>query len=193
MGSCFQIITNDNKNQKVPKRLSTQDQLTSHESKAFLISCMDFRLIDDMVRAMDSMGYNNNYDQFILAGSSLGLTQTKFEHWGKSAIDHMEIGKQLHHFREIIIIDHMDCGAYKKFYPEISCKDDELKLHHENFHKAYQKLAAKFPNLTFRAFLMEIDGSFNEVFLKTQENAHDGIQDEHEEAKTKFLADIKKC
>jgi hypothetical protein len=31
---------------------------------------------------MDKKGYNNNYDQFILAGSSLGLTQTKFPHWG---------------------------------------------------------------------------------------------------------------
>jgi hypothetical protein len=78
---------------------------------------MDFRLIDDTVRFMDSLGYNNNYDQFVLAGGSLGLTQTKYPHWGDSLLDHMHIGKDLHHFREIIFIDHKDCGAYKMFYP----------------------------------------------------------------------------
>jgi hypothetical protein len=68
---------------------------------------------------MTSQGYHINYDQFILAGASLGFTQTKFPYWGDTLIDHMGIGKELHHFREIIFIDHMDCGAYRKFYPDI--------------------------------------------------------------------------
>ena len=136
-----------------------------------MISCMDFRLIDDIVRAMDSMGYNNNYDQFILAGASLGLTQTKYEHWGKTAMDHMEIGSNLHHFKEIFIFDHVDCGAYKKFYPNMKTTEDEIKLHHENCHKAHEKLAKKFPNMEFRAFLMEVDGTFNEIGVtNSQEN-----------------------
>jgi hypothetical protein len=36
---------------------------------------MDFRLVDDLVYFMDSIGLNNNYDQFVLAGGSLGFTQ----------------------------------------------------------------------------------------------------------------------
>jgi len=149
----------------------TQDQLVAHDSRSFMISCMDFRLIDDMVRAMDSMGYNNNYDQFVLAGASLGLIQTKYEHWGKTAMDHMEIGSNLHHFKEIIIFDHMDCGAYKKFNPKMKTTEEEIKLHHENCQKAYEKLVKKFPNMKFRAFLMEIDGTFNEISIKiTKEN-----------------------
>jgi hypothetical protein len=43
---------------------------------------MDFRLIDDMVHFMNNLGYNNNYDQFTLAGASLGFTQEKYPHWG---------------------------------------------------------------------------------------------------------------
>jgi hypothetical protein len=80
---------------------------------------MDFRLIDDVVRFMDSIGLNNNYDQFILAGASLGFTQTEYPEWGSTLIDHMCIGQQLHHFRNIIFIDHEDCGAYKKFFPDM--------------------------------------------------------------------------
>jgi hypothetical protein len=64
------------------KLMETQDQLTAVHAKCFLITCMDFRLIDDITHFMDKKGYNNNYDQFILEGSSLGLTQTKFPHWG---------------------------------------------------------------------------------------------------------------
>ena len=37
-----------------------------------LLSCMDFRLLDDIVVFMNALGYHNNYDQYILAGSSLG-------------------------------------------------------------------------------------------------------------------------
>lgn len=36
--------------------MATQNQLTSHHASTFMVSCMDFRLIDDMVRAMDGMG-----------------------------------------------------------------------------------------------------------------------------------------
>ena len=154
-----------------------------------MISCMDFRLIDDMVHAMNHLDYNNNYDQFILAGASLGLTQDKFPHWGQAALDHMEIGKQLHQFREIIIFDHMDCGAYKKFHPEMKTREDEVKLHHENLQKAYDMLAIKFPNLVFKAFLMEVSGEYKEVPINLN-SVH--FDKKHQDAeKTNFLADIK--
>ena len=80
---------------------------------------MDFRLIDDAVRFMDLKGYNNNYDQFILAGSSLGFTQNKFPHWSQALMDHLGIGIALHEPREVMFIDHIDCGAYQKFYPDL--------------------------------------------------------------------------
>jgi hypothetical protein len=52
--------------------------MTAHTARAMVLSCMDFRLIDDMVVFLNEIGYNNNYDQFILAGSSLGSNQDKF-------------------------------------------------------------------------------------------------------------------
>jgi hypothetical protein len=40
----------------------TQDQTKAHTAKCFAISCMDFRLVDDTVHFLDSLGLNNNYD-----------------------------------------------------------------------------------------------------------------------------------
>ena len=54
-------------------RARTQDQLTAKHATTYLVTCMDFRLIDDACRAMDNMGYNNNYDQLIVAGASFGF------------------------------------------------------------------------------------------------------------------------
>jgi hypothetical protein len=40
---------------------------------------MDFRLCDDIVKFMNEQGFNNNYDQFVLAGASLGFSQEKYQ------------------------------------------------------------------------------------------------------------------
>jgi hypothetical protein len=124
---------------------------------------MDFRLIDDIFNFMEASDYNNNYDQFILAGSTLGFTQTKFPHWGQSLTDHMSIRQDLHSFREIMFIDHLDCGAFKKFYPTIKNKSDELIYRVTHMLNARDHLAMKCPNFNFRDFLMHVDGSVRKL------------------------------
>ena len=79
--------------------IATQDQTRAHSAKCFAVACMDFRLVDDTVYFLDSLGLNNNYDQFVLAGSSLGFTQDKYPEWGATLLGHMSIGESLHHFR----------------------------------------------------------------------------------------------
>ena len=166
--------------------IKSQDQKTAQSSECFLISCMDFRLLDDIVMAMDKLGYNNNYDQFIVAGSSLGVCQDKFPHWGKSCLDHMEIGLKLHDFRKIMVIDHEDCGAYKKFFPElIGNLELEKKYHKEYIQKLYEFLLTKFPNMDFESYLMDLDGNItevpvdrskrNEIIARTEQNENDNF------------------
>lgn len=79
--------------------MKTQDQTQAHSALCFAVACMDFRLVDDTVRFMDSIGLNNNYDEFVLAGASLGFTQEKYPSWGQACLDHMSIGMSLHNFR----------------------------------------------------------------------------------------------
>ena len=81
--------------------MPTQDQKTAKFAKCFVLNCMDFRLIDDSAYFMDSLGYNNNYDCFVVAGSSLGFTQEKYPHWGLTVLDHMSLGEKFHKFEYI--------------------------------------------------------------------------------------------
>ena len=69
-------------------------------------------------------------------------------------MDHLEIGLDLHKFREIIFIDHIDCGAYKNFYPDIKSFEEEIVHHRENLQKTRDTLKEKFPDFNFKAFLM---------------------------------------
>ena len=168
------------------RQFQTQNQETAKNASTYVISCMDFRLLDDIVRAMDAMGYNNNYDQFIVAGSSLGFVQDKFPHWGETVMDHMNIGLSLHNFRSIIIIDHEDCGAFKKFMPYKN-KEEEYNNHKDCLQKAYERLSKHFPDFSFLGFLMDLKGNMTQIEIKKNPVQCKIISDE---LKDKFLSDL---
>ena len=149
---------------KLLEHMETQDQLKAHKSKAIVLNCMDFRLIDDLERFLDNSGYNNNYDDFILAGASLGYNQQVYPSWREIFNTHVELAEQLHEIQEIIIIDHMNCGAYKKFYNKQSFTDSEERaLHIKNLKKAQRILKKRFPKLTVKKYLMKLDGSVEQI------------------------------
>ena len=138
----------------------TQNQLTVHTAKAIVITCMDFRLIDDAVLFFNSLGLNNNYDEFILAGASLGYNQTVYSAWSETLDKHIELAEQLHDITDVIVLDHIQCGAYKIFYnsPSIA-RADEIALHHQNFIIFKQTINQKYPHLNVSSYLMDLDGS----------------------------------
>ena len=144
--------------------MPTQNQLTEHTAKAIVITCMDFRLIDDVVNYLNDQGYNNNYDEFILSGASLGYNQTIYSVWAEALDKHIELAEKLHHIGEVIVIDHMNCGAYKLFYNKNSISEpDELVLHKENANKFKKTIKQKFPHLKVKTLLMKLTGEVLEL------------------------------
>ena len=129
------------------KRSLTQDKMTAHHAKAFLVSCMDFRFINDEIAHMQDKGYDVNFDVFVLAGVSIGMNQTKFPEWEKTLYDHIEISKNLHHIKKVILFDHLDCGAYKTFAPPFKNEAEEKELHMKELKIAAEKIKKKFPDL----------------------------------------------
>jgi hypothetical protein len=146
-------------NTQIPNML-TQNQLTAHTAKAIVITCMDFRLIDDAVLFFNSLGLNNNYDTFILAGASLGYNQTVYSAWSETLDKHIELAEQLHDITDVIVLDHIQCGAYKIFYnlPSIT-RADEIALHRQNFIIFKQTINQKYPHLNVSSYIMDLDGS----------------------------------
>ena len=61
------------------------NKLQKHDAKIFMICCMDFRFVNDHKSAMLDLGHKIDYDQYVIAGGSLGFICGDYEHWGKAA------------------------------------------------------------------------------------------------------------
>ena len=212
----------------------TQNQTEVHKAKAIILTCMDFRVIDDTTFLLNSLGYNNNYDQFILAGSSFGLLNDS-DNWkdenssvessqetdasviaspkasviaspksdlitslentiinfndeclSKSFYLHIALAVILHDIKEIIIIDHIDCGACLAILTKLLNKtkqeiQDEteyeyhlksIKYFKQNFetHKkniknlvSSQEIKTKIDKLTTKCFIVDLAQKYVEV------------------------------
>ena len=140
----------------------TQDKLHAHAAKAFVITCMDFRLLKDAANHLIQRGYDVNYDKFVLAGVSLGYLQKQYPGWGKSLIHHIQISQTLHHIKEVILIDHLDCGAYKTFLPDLK-KEDEYREHVKNLFEAEVALKKEFKNLIIKKWILHLEGDLDEI------------------------------
>lgn len=144
---------------------------SSHDIKALVLTCIDFRLIDKAVTYLNSIGYNENYDEFILAGASLGyntsLSSLNYSGWDKVLENHIDISYSLHKIKEIIALDHMDCGAFKKQLNNGASfeKYHELGKHVENLNTFRSRINTKYtkddgsPKYNVNLLLMRLNGT----------------------------------
>jgi hypothetical protein len=78
---------------------------------SMLVTCIDYRYPQRILNAMQRLSPSVSYDQFILAGASLGACR---KDWRKVFVEHIEAAIALKHdIRRIVILDHRDCGAYR--------------------------------------------------------------------------------
>ncbi|MCC7271187.1 MAG: twin-arginine translocation signal domain-containing protein [Alphaproteobacteria bacterium] len=128
---------------------------------ALVLSCMDYRLTEEIVRYMDGRGMATKYDHVILAGASLGVLYEKNPTWGKTFWDHVDAAIQLHGIRKVIVIDHRDCGAYRLFLGADQVKDaaSELAAHTGQLRGLRTRINERFPKLDVELLLMSLDGS----------------------------------
>ena len=132
---------------------------------ALLLSCMDYRLMDDVARYMEGRELAEKYDHVILAGASIGVTNDKYPAWGQTFWDHVGVATKLHHIRRVIVMDHRDCGAYKLFLGPEHAKDRaaETAAHAREAAKLKAAIKEKHPELEVELLLMALDGSVEPI------------------------------
>ena len=135
------------------------------KTKALLLSCMDYRLIDETERYMTGRGLRDKYDQVILAGAALGALTDKYPAWNKTFWEHLDVAIQLHQIHKVIVMDHRDCGAYKVILGEDFAKDraKETSIHADKLKDLGKRVNAKYPNLEVELLLMSLDGKVERI------------------------------
>lgn len=137
-------------------------------TEALLLSCMDYRLVDDTERFMSGKGLRDKYDHVILAGASLGAVTGKFPAWNTTFWEHLDVAIQLHHIKKVMVLDHRDCGAYKVVLGEDFGKNPEKEtaIHAETLMGLRKAILAKYPDLAVETYLMALDGSVQQIVPK---------------------------
>lgn len=136
----------------------------------FLLSCMDLRVMDEIVQFMDHDGLTNRYDHLTMAGAALGALGghcERFAHWKQTFFEHLEVALKLHHVKDVYIIEHRDCGAYREFLGAEGDFDDEDADRELACHRKYAELLRteiehwakeRQAKLHVRSFLMDLRG-----------------------------------
>ncbi len=139
--------------------------LAAPGTEALLLNCIDYRLAGATARYMAERQMEGKYDQFILAGASLGVENRKFPDWGKTFWEHVQLAIDLHQIRRIIVMDHRDCGFYKDIHGKDLAADpaEELKVHAAQMHLVRADIGRRHPKLEVELLLMGLDGKAETV------------------------------
>ncbi|HKD21524.1 MAG TPA: hypothetical protein VKB71_05900 [Rhizomicrobium sp.] len=90
------------------------------EIGALCIACIDYRLPDSDIYFFDGTAGRQNYDLVALAGASLaGSSKGLFAPTVPGFWQQVDSARLLHKIKRVIVLDHMQCGAYKEeFSPD---------------------------------------------------------------------------
>lgn len=139
--------------------------MASGKAKALMLSCMDYRLVDDTVKFMADQGLNDEYDHVVLAGASLGVVSETFKAWHDTFWQHLDVAIKLHGIEEVIVIDHRDCGAYKLALgaEAVATPEKETAVHTATIVNFAKQVKAKHSTLGVKAYIMALDGKTEAV------------------------------
>ena len=137
----------------------------AHTTEALLLSCMDYRLMDDIAKYMDARGLTDQYDHVVLAGAALGAVTKNFKDWNKTFWEHLKISIDLHQINSVILMDHRDCGAYKVILKADFSKDPllEERVHSKYLRELAQAIGKRYPKLEIEMLLMNLDGTVQTI------------------------------
>jgi carbonic anhydrase len=137
----------------------------SGHADALLLTCMDYRLMDEVAAYMQGRGMKDDYDHVVLAGASLGALLDKHPDWGRTFFEHLDVSLQLHHIKRVIVIDHRDCGAYSTFLgpATVSTPAKELSIHTRYLERLRAEIKKRHPMLEVELGLMGLDGKVQTI------------------------------
>ena len=118
----------------------------AHTADAFVLSCIDFRFQKYIREWLDTNLAGKTYDYVGFAGGVKELD---------TIIHQLDISVQLHDIKQVILMNHEECGGYgAQSTPENHARD--LK-------KAKDTILAKYPSLNVTLYYLHLDGTFEEI------------------------------
>ncbi|MBI2984758.1 MAG: carbonic anhydrase [Candidatus Kerfeldbacteria bacterium] len=125
-----------------------------HQAKALVLHCLDFRFIHEIVHFMKQRGLLDQYDDVSVAGAAKNLVDPNHPTDREFILRQIKIAKHLHQIEEVIIINHRDCGAYGKIFPDESA---EIERHRADLIEAKKLVQQTAPDVRVGTFLATLE------------------------------------
>lgn len=110
---------------------------------SILISCIDFRLQKYIETFANKKLGVKNYDHVSLAGGVFDFY---------TVLKQVEISNRLHSIKNVVLVNHEDCGAYGR--------EGSFKRHKTDLMEAERKIEALFPHLDVAIYYLKLNGEF---------------------------------
>ena len=129
--------------------------------EAMLLTCIDPRFQEPIFNDMKTRNMTGKYSQFTIAGAAIGVVAEPFKDWHKAFWDNLATSIELHKIKNVIAINHRDCGAAKIAYGENSVvpEERETETHRAALAEFRKQVGQRHPNLGVETGLMAIDGT----------------------------------
>jgi hypothetical protein len=140
-------------------KLLTDDAGSSRRT-LLLLTCIDLRY-PSIIHAKMEPRFHKLYDHVSLAGAGLSpvidFGADRKPHWQQTFLEHVGVSLVLHDIARVLVMDHRDCGAYRKFGllgDGDTGTAKEASVHREQAGRLRDLLKAEYPTLGFNYLLL---------------------------------------
>lgn len=127
-----------------------------HLKKILVVSCIDYRFWPQALSLLQKK--YRVFDLIQIAGASKNLTSPLEKEDKITLLENIEISMKLHNTQKIILVNHIDCGAYGGSI-RFQSQKEEIKFHKEELKKAKEIIQYKFPQLVISTELLIINNN----------------------------------
>lgn len=118
----------------------------AHIADSCPVCCIDFRFQKFIRKFTDEYINGKTFDLVGFAGASKNL---------EIILDQLDISVRLHQIKQVILINHEECGAYGT--------ESTPERHAADLKKAKETILTKWPGIQVDLFYMKLDGSVEKV------------------------------
>jgi len=137
----------------------------SGDYEALVLSCIDPRFQRLVFERETKSLRTDKYSAFTVAGASIGVVAPAFKAWHETFWENLAASVQLHNIKQVIVVNHRDCGAAKIAYGDaaVATPAAETATHKNALLTFKAEMAKRQPKLGTQLGLMALDGKV-EVF-----------------------------
>ena len=131
------------------------NQKNAHHCEALVVHCIDFRFHEAIRDFLKNELVIKSYDLLTIPGAAKHLTAAGSASRREGLLEDMGVSLRLHAPKEIILINHADCGAYGGASAFASV-EEERKNHESALKEAAEVLQQNFSGITVKLYYADL-------------------------------------